>query len=204
MAHLDPAQLEKLLARCALGDQAAFAQVYQYTSPQLFGVILRILHQRPRAEEVLQEVFINIWHHAAQYRASLAAPMTWMTTIARNKALDALRQGKGLEMLALDEPETHFEIPDEGADPLALFDRACHQMQIEHCMQTLSPAQRQALALAYYQGLSHAELAQHMETALGTVKTWIRRGLERMKSCMNNLSQSNRASRAQEQQGEQA
>jgi RNA polymerase sigma-70 factor (ECF subfamily) len=187
MTNLDPIQLEKLLAHCALGNQQALAQLYQLTSAQLLGVILRILPQRARAEEVLQEAFINIWLHAGQYRASLAAPMTWMTTIVRNKTLDVVRQNKNME-LSLDDTETHFDVADESGDPLALFDRACHQMRIAHCMQTLNPAQRQALALAYYQGLSHGELAQHMETPLGTIKAWVRRGLERMKHCLNNLS----------------
>ncbi|RCS59680.1 sigma-70 family RNA polymerase sigma factor [Parvibium lacunae] len=188
MATIDPLLLEKLLARSALGDHQAFAATYQLASPQLLGVILRILPQRARAEEVLQEAFVSIWTHAGEYRASLAAPMTWMTTIARNKALDVLRQRKHQE-LTLEDSETHFDIADEAQDPLGLFDRACHTMRIANCMQTLNPAQRQALALAYYHGLSHAELAAHMTTPLGTIKTWVRRGLERMKHCLNSLSQ---------------
>jgi len=176
------AQLTGLLAACARRDQAALGRLYQLTSAKLFGVALRILKRDDWAEDVLQECYLRIWDHAQDYRAGLAAPMTWMTSIVRNRCLDWLRRPK-------------FEVADEeGAiaeatasdspGPLAQLERSGDAAAIARCLKGLDAKQRQAIALAFYDGLSHSELASHLREPLGTVKTWVRRGLLRLKSCL--------------------
>jgi RNA polymerase sigma-70 factor (ECF subfamily) len=178
-----PESLAALLAACGQGDRNAFARLYQGTSTQLFGVALRILRREDWAEEVLQECYVSIWNHARSYRPGLSAPMTWMTSIVRNRCLDWLRRpspetsdedGKVIENAMSDTP-----------DPLAELERKADASAIARCLQALEARQRQAIALAFYDGLSHSELASHMRQPLGTVKTWVRRGLLRLKSCLD-------------------
>jgi len=175
-------QLSRLLARVGQRDHAAFEQVYRLTSAHLYGVALRILNRRDLAEEVLQEAYVNVWHQANSYAAGLATPMTWLISVVRNKALDWLRHNRiadeSTRSLTDDEDQAQHVV-DERADPAALFLQAAEKSGIRHCMATLEAAQRQSLALAYYDGLSHAELAVHLQAPLGTVKAWIRRGLEK-------------------------
>ncbi len=177
-----PAQLAALLAACARRDQAALARLYELTSAKLFGVALRIVRREDWAEDVLQECYLRIWNNAGDYRAGLAAPMTWMTSIVRNRCLDWLRRPK-------------FEVPDQDGGvaeatasdrpgPLAELERSKEAAGIANCLQGLDARQRQAIMLAFYDGLSHAELASHLREPLGTVKTWVRRGLMRLKTCL--------------------
>jgi RNA polymerase sigma-70 factor (ECF subfamily) len=183
-AAVDKAVLELagLLEASARRDRQAFGRLYSLTSAKLFGVALRILRREDWAEEVLQECYVSIWTHAPDYRPALAAPMTWMTSIVRNRCLDWLRRPR-------------LEVPDEddaiaGATesdapgPLAELERAKDARAVAHCLKTLEAKQRQAIALAFYDGLSHSELAAHLREPLGTVKTWVRRGLLRLKDCL--------------------
>jgi len=174
--------LAGLLAACGNRDRQAFARLYQATSAKLYGVAVRILRREDWAEEVLQECYVSIWTHAPDYRVGLAAPMTWMTSIVRNRCLDWLRRPRN-------------EVPDEDgalADgtesgtpgPLAELERAKDAQALGRCLGGLEPRQRQAIALAFYDGLSHSELARHLREPLGTVKTWVRRGLLRLKDCL--------------------
>jgi RNA polymerase sigma-70 factor, ECF subfamily len=179
---LDPEALSGLLSRSARHDQTAFAELYRRTSTKLFAVALRIVRRKDWAEDVLQESFVNIWHHARDYTASRSAPMTWMTSIVRNRSLDWLRRPRE------DTPEA-FEgmlegTADDGPGPLARLAQRGDATRLAHCLETLDPSQRQSIALAFYHGLSHSELAQHLGAPLGTVKTWVRRGLERLKACL--------------------
>lgn len=185
----DSTALQQDIARVALGDRAAFARVYQATSAHLFGVALRILKRRDVAEDVLQEAFVSVWHHAGSYQAASGQPMTWMISIARNKALDVVRSAAarhetGMPVTA--EGET-IDIEDERPNPLQLLTQATDALAIRGCMEALDASHRQCLALAYYQGMSHAEVAAHMRAPLGSVKAWVRRGLERLKKCMENI-----------------
>jgi RNA polymerase sigma-70 factor, ECF subfamily len=178
-----PAQVDalgELLARSALGDRAAFARLYQATSAKLYGVALRILRREDWAEEVLQECYVNVWRHAPEYNASRAAPMTWMTSIVRNRCLDWLRRPNP-EPLAEGAEEA---LESDGPGPLDELERARESGAIARCLRALEAKQRQAIALAFYDGLSHAELAQHLREPLGTVKTWVRRGLTKLRSCL--------------------
>ena len=172
--------LETLVARSALGDRGAFQELYRATAPKLFGVALRILRREDWAEEVLQECYVSVWRHAPQYRSSLAAPMTWMTSIVRNRCLDWLRRPNPEPL----EDEVLQNIESENPGPLAQLEKGRDTAALARCLRGLDAKQRQAIALAFFDGLSHAELAKHLREPLGTVKTWVRRGLARLRSCL--------------------
>jgi len=180
MSPADP--LHGLLAACAQRDRAAFSRLYQSTSAKLYGVAVRILRREDWAEEVLQECYVSIWTHAPEYRPALAAPMTWMTSIVRNRCLDWLRRPRPE---VADEDGAVLEATEStNPGPLAELERSKDAQALPRCLQGLEAKQRQAIALAFYDGLSHSELASHLREPLGTVKTWVRRGLLRLKSCL--------------------
>lgn len=179
-APADP--LAQWLAASARRDRAAFARLYEATSAKLYGVALRILRREDWAEEVLQECYVSIWTHAPDYRPALAAPMTWMTSIVRNRCLDWLRRPR----LEVDDREGELteSAESDNPGPLARLESVKDAQALARCLQALEAKQRQAIALAFYDGLSHAELARHLREPLGTVKTWVRRGLLRLKDCL--------------------
>ena len=174
-------RLAALLARTALRDRAAFAELYQATKAKLFGVSLRIVRERPLAEEVLQDSFVNIWNHASDYARAKSAPLTWMTAIVRNRSLDIVRRTR--EEPDVDEALTN-SLADEGAAPARDVEAAATAHSIRDCLGELEAEQRQTVALAFFHGLTHSELASHLRRPLGTVKTHIRRGLLRIKDCL--------------------
>jgi RNA polymerase sigma-70 factor (ECF subfamily) len=175
--------IAELMARCALRDQRAFAELYRHTAAKLYGVAIRILRREDWAEEVLQESFVNIWNHIADYSVARSAPMTWMTAIVRNRALDWLRR-PNLEQGGEDYDLLVEAVPDEAPGPDLLLGDTRDARALAECLKQLSGNQRQTIILAYAHGLSHGELARHLKQPLGTVKTWIRRGLDRLKGCM--------------------
>jgi len=178
-------ELARLLARVALRDQAAFREVYRLTSGHLLGLAVGILERRDRAEDVLQEAFMNVWNHASGYRADVATPMTWLINIVRNKAIDKLRVGKAERAATVELDDEALALPDAPErQPQQLMDESLKRARIEACMGELSAGQRQAIALAYYQGLVHTEIAERLGAPLGTVKAWVRRGLDRLKGCL--------------------
>jgi RNA polymerase sigma-70 factor, ECF subfamily len=182
----DPSdRLRQDLARVALGDRAALRRVYDATSAHLFGIALRISGKRELAEDVLQEAFVNVWQHAGSYEAAQSQPMTWLISIVRNKALDHLRIGQrhSANLLDSDADDTH-ELADEAPTPMQLLLNAADALAVRACIETIEASPRQCLALAFYQGLSHSEVAEHIKAPLGSVKAWIRRGLERLKKCL--------------------
>ena len=175
-------QLTRVLRGTAIGDRTAFAELYRLTAPQLFGVALRILRQKERAEDVLQESFVAIWQRAADYNAAKGAPMTWLVTILRNRAIDALRRsGRHPDHSA--EPESVLlDIPAGAADS---SDRATALRALQDCLAELEAPQRRAMLMVYAYGFTQEELAARMATPLGTVKSWIRRSLMRLKKCLD-------------------
>jgi RNA polymerase sigma-70 factor (ECF subfamily) len=185
--HPDSNALKDLLSRTAEGDHAAFAGVYDRTHAHLFGVALRMLGREQAAEDVLQEAFVSVWKNAASYRSSVGGqdiqPMTWLIAIVRNKALDALRARKRLKESDLPQDAIQ-DGKDEAPSALDLLGRAAEALQIQGCIQAMDGTHRQSLALAYYQGLSHSEVAAQMGAPLGSVKAWIRRGLDKLKACL--------------------
>jgi RNA polymerase sigma-70 factor (ECF subfamily) len=186
------ALLAQLLARVALGDRAAFASLYKAVSPPLLGVILRIQRDRGQAEDVLQEIFVSIWRAAQGFDAARAQPMTWLTSIARNRAIDSLRRNKTevatVSALGGDDDDEGPNLVDTFASdlggPLEMLTQAAQAQAVAHCVDALSAEQQQCVALAYYQGLSHSEVAQHLRQPLGTVKSWVRRALMALKDCL--------------------
>lgn len=175
-------ELIDLMSRCGQGDRNAFNQLYEATSPKLFGIALRMLTRRDLAEDVLQDSYISIWHHAADYRPDKAAVMTWLITIVRNKCLDILRALPNESSL-----EEGDDFDDWAASDLTPLEAATQNSQaraLVNCMHLLQPKQRQAIALSYFYGLAHEQLSTQLAQPLGTIKTWIRRGLQSLKSCM--------------------
>ncbi|MGH8800239.1 MAG: sigma-70 family RNA polymerase sigma factor [Casimicrobiaceae bacterium] len=178
------ARLMELLARTALADQLAFEQLYRMTSSHLYGVALRILRESAAAEEVLQESFVNVWHYAGSYVAARSQPLTWLTSIVRNRCLDRLRK-HDVETVTIDDEEHGMTIADQSPTPLELLLSGADASAVRRCVEALEAGQKQAIALAFFQGLSHSELARHMRQPLGTVKSWVRRALERLKACLD-------------------
>jgi RNA polymerase sigma factor (sigma-70 family) len=181
------ARLAALLARVAMADQRAFEALYGQTSAHLYAVALRIVRDPSAAEEILQEAYVSVWHHAGSYDAARSQPITWLVSIVRNRCLDHLRR-REIDTVSLtteDEDAPPLDVPDEGPTPAELLLRGAEAHSVRDCVETLEAGQRQAIALAFFQGLSHAELAAHMKEPLGTIKSWVRRGLERLKRCLD-------------------
>jgi RNA polymerase sigma-70 factor (ECF subfamily) len=173
---------EDLLAAAAAGDRAAFAQLYRQTAGQLLGLAQRMLQNRAASEEVIQEAFIRIWSRAGEFSPERGAAMAWMVTIVRNGAIDRLRRERGA--VPLDSVPEREAWKDPGADPLALTIMSAEARALRSCLDQLDEAPRRAIMLAYWHGLTHEELAARIDAPLGTVKSWIRRGLARLKGCL--------------------
>ncbi|AVE03226.1 RNA polymerase subunit sigma-70 [Pseudomonas palleroniana] len=173
-------QLKYLLAQCSLGDRRAFETLYRSVSPRLHGVALRLMGRSDLAEEVLQESFVRIWNNASRYQSHLSAPMTWMINITRNQAIDQLRKYRDrplndldAQMLVDDSPSAHDQL-NSSRETSAL----------NRCLDKLEGMQRQSITIAYFGGLSCSELAEHLSAPLGSVKSWIRRGMEHLRRCL--------------------
>ena len=189
MSDTDPQQLRSLLAAVARKEAAAFRALYDATSPKLFGFALRILNRKELAEEVLQESFVSVWNNAGSYQAGLAAPMTWMTTIVRNRAYDLLRRVDATVEIDANTFDKDVMEALESSEP-SPFDALSMDTEakaLAQCLSRLEGLHRQAIALAFYHDLSHSEVAERMKLPLGTVKTWVRRGLERLRTCLTRL-----------------
>ena len=169
-----------LLQAVAAGDKRAFEAVYRRYSPWLFAIALRMVRRRGWAEEILHDSFLIILQRAASYDPALSAPQTWLTHIVRNRAIDYLRLQDN-RAAALDEEESVMAETDAGADDPLLRSES---LRLADCLAQLSPDQRQSVTLAYYQGLSHGEIALHLQQPAGTVKSWIRRALMQLKACV--------------------
>lgn len=189
-------ELSQLLARVGLGDREAFAKLYERSSAKLFGVVLRIQRDQAAAEDILQEVFVKVWRSAAGFDAAQSQPLTWLTSVARNAAIDSLRRQQTQPQIQTrhraddddDAPDAVDLAADESPGPLELLSRATEARALNHCMQDLNAMQKQSLALAFYDGLSHAEVAEKMAQPLGTVKSWVRRALLSLKNCLEHAN----------------
>ena len=184
MIQDDP--LEGLLAAVARGDRGAFAELYAATSPQLFALLLRMLQRRDWAEEALQDCYVRIWQRSDGYTPDRGAPMAWLATIARYRALDLLRARRPeVSESAFDEGRpSPLEREDEGASPEARAVEREGIGRLEDCMKGLIEEQRRSVLLAYYEGYTHSELAKRLKAPMGTVKSWVRRGLLQLRDCM--------------------
>jgi RNA polymerase sigma factor (sigma-70 family) len=181
------ARVATLLSRVALGDQGAFAEFYELTASHLYGVALRILKDAAAAEEILQEAYVNVWQHAGSYEVAKSQPMTWLTSIVRNRCLDQLRR-REIDTVTLasdDDDAPELDVADDRMTPTEMLLAGAEARSVRECVDTLDAGPKQAVALAFYHGLTHAELAAHMRQPLGTVKSWVRRALERLKDCLD-------------------
>jgi RNA polymerase sigma-70 factor, ECF subfamily len=176
-------ELAGLLARTALGDRTAFERLYRLTAPNLFAQLTRMLRRNGWAEEILQETFVKVWQHAGSYNSERSAAMTWMTSIARNAALDRLDRRDSRETELTDEAAA--SIHDSAAGPMEAMLARADAHRIHLCIEQLPAQLRQSVSLAFFQGLSHSEVAANLQHPLGTIKTWIRRALSQLKDCVN-------------------
>lgn len=184
------AELMALIDRVGQRDEAALRQLYDRTSPRLFGLALRVVRQREWAEDVLQEAFMTVWRVAGDYRGTLSPPLAWLGLIVRSRALDLLRRRTAdRAQLTQEFDEVMAETLESGApNPMDMADAGEQAWALHQCLQQLEGKQREVVSLAYLRDLSHGELAEQLKLPLGTVKTWIRRGLEKLRVCMGRFA----------------
>jgi RNA polymerase sigma-70 factor (ECF subfamily) len=170
------------MQRIAGGDRTALQTAYRLTSAKLFGVCVRILHERSEAEDVLQEVYLTVWQKAADFDPARASPMTWLMTIARNKSIDRLRAGGASRRM--ETIDAAVEIADD--TPLADDELAQSETnaRLKACLGGLATHEQNALRGAFFDGNTYEELAARMSVPLGTMKSWIRRALQKLKACL--------------------
>lgn len=197
----DPAQDQviALLERIAHHDvtparrsdaEAALRQLYDQVGGRLYGVAMRVLGNPQWAEDVLQDTFLQVWRTAHDYRQALSPPLAWLGLIARSRALDFLRRRASERADAAVELDDMLAdtLPGASADPLDTQVASEHAWALHECLRKLEPKQREVVSLAYFRDLSHGELAQQLKLPLGTVKTWVRRGLEQLRTCMGRFA----------------
>ncbi len=186
MLATEKAEYEDLLLAVAQRDRSAFRTLYNTASPKLYATILRIVRNRPAADEVLQEVFLRIWQKADSFAPEAGPARAWMNSIARNRAIDLLRQKS-------------FTLVDGGADnDVALYERVAEDRDREadminnaalrHCLATIDEPARRCVLLAYYDGYSREELAQRFDRPVNTIKTWLHRSLASLRACLDDVS----------------
>lgn len=177
---MTPQDITKLIVRTSMKDRTAFDELYRHTSAKLFGVCLRVLKDRTEAEEALQEVFIKIWSKADRFAVSDLSPISWLVAIARNHSIDRLRA----------RPRPHVDI-DDALDisapepgPEALVVAMGERDRIYGCLEELETVKGDAVRGAYLNGDSYAELAARYAVPLNTMRTWLRRSLNRLRDCL--------------------
>ena len=175
-------QLAAALVRTGIGDRSALRIVYQDTSAKLFGVLLRILNDRSEAEDVLQDVYVTVWRRAALFDPARASPITWLVAIARNRAIDRLRTYTARRRTApIEEAD---DVADAAPGALDTVVRTEQQARLGTCLGELEAKTANAIRLAFYDGATYEELAERMSVPLGTMKSWIRRGLLKLRACL--------------------
>lgn len=175
--------LGRAIVRLGQGEKAALEHIYKATSAKLFGICYRILQDRKEAEDALQDVYINLWRRADRFDASRASPISWLATMARNRAVDRLRAGGRVRAGAVNVEEA-APVPD--AAPLAdsLLIDAENSARIHDCINTLEDRTASAIRTAFFDGQTYAQLAEAADVPLGTMKSWVRRGLAKLKTCL--------------------
>ena len=184
-SQTDPVQLRAWLQAAGRRDRGAFRALYDASSPRLYGLALRILGRHELAEEVLQESFAAIWQHAGEYEGALSAPMTWMTTIVRNRAFDVLRRSRHEGDDAALDSRALVALADGAATPADRLQMSSDAQALADCMAALEEKHREVVGMAFFHDLSHNDVAARLTLPLGTVKTWIRRSLARLQSCLS-------------------
>jgi RNA polymerase sigma-70 factor, ECF subfamily len=174
---------EALLVQVALGNRVAFETLYRDTANRLFGICLRVLTVRSEAEDALQEVYTTVWRKAAQFNPEKATAMTWLAMIARNKAIDRLRAMPARH--ARGGIELAENVADQAASPAQAVETSKDRARLEHCLETLEPKRRSLIRAAFFDGLTYEDLAARIEAPLGSIKSWIRRGLLQLRECLD-------------------
>ena len=184
--YANDAELIALLDRVAAQDHMALKALYDGCAPKLFGLALRVVGQREWAEDVVQEAFLSIWRSAGDYRDSLSPPMAWLSLIVRSRALDLLRRRKAERSHVTQDIDEEMSdtLVGNSACPLDTAQASEQARALHQCLVQLENRQREVVSLAYLRDLSHSELSEQLKLPLGTVKTWIRRGLDQLRSCM--------------------
>jgi RNA polymerase sigma-70 factor (ECF subfamily) len=177
-----PESLCDLIAQVAKRDRQAFAELYKATSVKLYGVVLRILRRAHLAEDILQDVYVKIWEKAGDFDAARGSPITWMATIARNRALDEVRRRP---MVSTEDVSGFEDIPSDDKGALELLERSEDCKRLYNCLGNLEDEKRSMVLLAYHHGLSRELLAQKFDKPVATIKTWLRRSLESLKHCLD-------------------
>lgn len=173
-------QLTPLLQAIAAGDRSALSALYERTSAKVYGIILRVLRSESDAEEVLQEVFISVWRNAGRFEEGRASPITWLCVLARNRAIDRMRRRR-LQTAPI---EAAYDI---AVDEPSAFDRleaTQESGRLRTCLDELEERSRSMIEAAFLDGATYSQLAEREGVPLGTMKSWIRRGLQRLKGCL--------------------
>jgi RNA polymerase sigma-70 factor (ECF subfamily) len=178
---LTSAELIWLLAAVAKGDQVAFERLYSATRAKLYGVTLRILRRSDLADEVIQETYLKIWGSAGQFDPALASPITWMVAIARNRAIDLIRKRVDI---SLEEVPEVLDVAADTPDPLAAREMSEELKRLLACIGRLDADRRKLVLLAYYNGWSREQLAKEFDKPVNSIKTWLRRSLIEIRSCL--------------------
>ncbi|WP_411837198.1 sigma-70 family RNA polymerase sigma factor [Paracoccus sp. ME4] len=176
-------ELETLIARIALGDREAFDALYDATSAKLHAVCLQVLKDRPEAEETLQEVYIRVWQSAARYASNGLSPMTWLITIARNRAIDRLRARGSRPATAPEDAASMIACTAPGPESATIM--AEERRMLDECLSRLADAQAGAVRAVYLEGVTYADLAAREGMPINTVRSWLRRSLLRLKDCVS-------------------
>lgn len=181
MSATETYELNELLLRSVRHDRQAFAQLYQRTSPRLLGVCTRILANRAEAEEVLQEAFITIWQRGQSFDPARSNALTWLVSLTRNKAIDRLRQRPDAAAESAFDPES---VVDEDPTPAFQAEQGEEYRRLEKCLNELEGQQRRSIREAFFSGVTYPALATRAKVPLGTMKSWIRRGLLQLRACL--------------------
>ncbi|MBP1878606.1 sigma-70 family RNA polymerase sigma factor [Agrobacterium rubi] len=176
-----PDDLNTALVACAKGDKGALRRIFDREAGQLVAVAQRIVRRRDLAEDVVQEAFIRIWTHAHQYSVYRGSARGWIYAIVRNRALNLLRDGRREHTVA--EIETLKE-SDQADEILATWQKLDRNSRLYDCLANLDETKRRGILMAYINGYTHGEIAGRLQMPLGTVKSWIRRGLSTLRECM--------------------
>ena len=181
----EKAEIETLLAAVARHDRDAFRTLYKTAAPKLFATILRIVRSRPTAEEILQDVFLRIWQNAGSFSPQAGPARAWMNTIARNRAIDVLRQKSFVSMTGTDDDVSLYERVAEDRDREADM---INNATLRHCLATIEEPARLCVLLAYYEGYSREELAKRYDRPVNTIKTWLHRSLSTLRACLDGVA----------------
>lgn len=173
-------ELEDLIRAVAGGDRAAFASLYDRTSAKLYGICLRLLRDEAEAQDVLQDAYVSVWNKAEHYDSAKASPITWLAVVARNKAIDRLRQRR----IGSDDLDAAANVEDDSPSAFTVVERQQDAARLAGCLDELEDRARAMIRAAFLDGATYPELAEREGVPLGTMKSWIRRGLQRLRGCL--------------------